>query len=120
MNLFYGLWTVTIDGLYVSQAVPKVTVVGIFSSCVVGEFLDSTGRRRREEVALGFVELNNTQSSGYFRFPQRHFEINNNTDSDVSFYVREIDSNEFCQSPAHKRRHLNLYCYLSQNDAVEI
>lgn len=95
VNLFYGLWTVTIDGLYVSQAVPKVTVVGIFSSCVVGEFLDSTGRRRREEVALGFVELNNTQSSGYFRFPQRHFEINNNTDSDVSFYVREIDSNEF-------------------------
>jgi hypothetical protein len=64
-------------------------VVGIYSSGIVGDFYDNVGRRQRSEVPLAVLHLNNTTQSGYFRVPERYFEMNNHSDNNLHLFVKK-------------------------------
>ena len=97
INLFYGVWTLNVESLYVKTPLRESIVVGIFSPLVVGDFIEDF-RNRRQEVPLALLHLGT--DPGLYKLKDNWFEINNNSDA-VSFYIKDIESKRKTNFTAH-------------------
>lgn len=78
-NMLDGIWQISVDGLYVNQAVTHPMTVVVTSNFVMGEFVypgDSV--IHRDEVALGHFQINASPFQVlYSNLSQKFFEITN-------------------------------------------